>query len=228
MSGEKETETQSRSVSGEKETETQSRSASGGKEAETQMRSVSGETESEKQNSSGGRAAETRAQNRRINLITAAVFLLVLAGIRFFRPYVRIWREAGTFVPGIVTSRYDDHGGFHGDGIAFYRMKVFGGGWEKKVRESADWHALPLQEYLSWLAYGRPGASGVPLSKQYGPKPFFPRVEHGYYYFRDYHRKALTPYDPEDVRGPERASYNFYLVIYDTDQRMLYFCKFDT
>ena len=160
--------------------------------------------------------------------LIAAVIVLLLAGVHFLKPYVRIAREFGAVCPGLVTYQYDDHGGFSGDGIAFYRMRVFGDGWEERIREAEEWHELPLHENLAWLAYGETGSSGVHLSKAYGPDPFFPQVEHGYWYFRDYHSKALTPFDPENVRGPERASYDFYLAVYDSDSRMLYFCKFNS
>ena len=53
-----------------------------------------------------------------------------------------------------------------------------------------------------------------------------PDIQNGYYYFYDRHSESTEPYNDEDVLS--RASFNFTLALYDSDNNVLYYVEFDT
>ena len=129
---------------------------------------------------------------------------------------------------GEVLSEEDSHGGFHGDGSAIVEIRFKENTIEEEIREPGDWKALPLTENLMALVYGIHSeySSVGPMVHDGTGTPIIPTIENGYYYFYDRHAESLNPGDDSDVIG--RASYNFTIAIYDTDNRILYYIEFDT
>ena len=136
-----------------------------------------------------------------------------------------------------VEYSYDSHGGFLGDGAYMARIDCRGTDVARQLETAAHWRELPLTPDLSLLAYGgeRDGCTYGITTYGYDGRglpdyenPFFPKIEHGMYYFRD--RYSDMPeserYSDSQVKG--RYSYNFTLAVYDSDTGMLYCYILDT
>lgn len=112
----------------------------------------------------------------------------------------------------------DSHGGFHGDGV---RLAVlhFDEAADSTLLDTVEgWSPLPLSDELDDMLYKQ--IEGI-----YPSDVRIPRVEHGYWYFRDRY-SAQSP----DAEKPftERYSYNFTAAVLDTDTNTLYYCEVDT
>lgn len=112
----------------------------------------------------------------------------------------------------------DSHGGFHGDGV---RLAVlhFDEAADAALLDTVEgWSPLPLSDELDDMLYKQ--IEGI-----YPSDVRIPRVEHGYWYFRDRY-SAQSP----DAEKPftERYSYNFTAAVLDTDTNTLYYCEVDT
>jgi hypothetical protein len=123
-----------------------------------------------------------------------------------------------------VISSDDSHGGFHGDGaltVVFDCTQIS----DSVARQVENWSALPLSENLQLIMYGgtRDGVSyGYNLGERYG----IPEVENGFYFFCD--RQSKTTNTDDDSALFKGSSYNFSLIIYDTDSAQLYLFEYDT
>ena len=133
---------------------------------------------------------------------------------------------------GTVQEAWDDHGGFHGDGVSYIQLAFPDDAFLNEIRGRAGWQPLPLDEPLTILAYGLTEESegwvvqeGPYLTGEDG-ESLLPLVENGWYYFEDRHSEAADPQDTSQVL--DRHSFNFTLAIYDSDSRTLHFCEFDT
>lgn len=128
----------------------------------------------------------------------------------------------------------DTHGGFHGDGTRLTALAFPEGPGEGSLT-AAGWKPLPLDETTEAVVYGviaaEAGEDGpaevttgpfIPLEAGMGS---IPRIEHGYYFFRDRY-----PDDgPErDAALPDRGAFNFTVALYDSDAHILYYCETDT
>ena len=87
---------------------------------------------------------------------------------------------------------------------------------------------MPLTENLTALVYGlqTESSSVGPMIHSGDGAPVIPEVENGYYYFLDRHSQSTNPKDDSGVL--DRASYNFTIAIFDTDQQTLYYMELDT
>lgn len=128
----------------------------------------------------------------------------------------------GLSLSGGSEVRYEDtHGGFHGDGYtrAIYSFEE---DLAPDIAQNEGWKALPATAGLDELL---DGSVGGPFLAREG-LPFFPRIEEGFYYFRDRHSQAID--DRDESLLFTRASQNFTLALYDPATDRLYYVAFDT
>ena len=116
---------------------------------------------------------------------------------------------------GEIVSFKDSHGGFHGDGVSLMKVRYTDSSMVGKMAESKLWHEFPLSDNIQTF-----------IDQTYDPNLFIPEIKSGYYYFYDRHTESSNPYDNSDLL--ERYSFNFTLALYDTDENILYLCKYDT
>lgn len=113
---------------------------------------------------------------------------------------------------GQVLEHWDDHGGFHGDGSTFVKIKA-----AVQIPESKFWHPLPAPENI---------AKALSFCKDDNGLREIPEVENGFWFFRDRHTQSMDPASCAAIH--QRGSWNFTLAVYDTDTGTLYYFEFDT
>ncbi|MCL2486537.1 MAG: hypothetical protein FWE86_02925 [Oscillospiraceae bacterium] len=126
-------------------------------------------------------------------------------------------------IPASSTIEYTDtHGGFHGDGTLFAKVTFSEKGATKTIKKikKKGWDALPLDDYLHAMFYGSE-IDGVTYGYHLSDEAGIPKVENGYWFFKDRHRET-------DKNFSERYSYNFTVAIFDLDTNILYFYELDT
>ncbi len=131
-----------------------------------------------------------------------------------------------------LEGKYDSHGGFHGDGTSFYEFNFDDDSQVNAIKNSDKWKPFPLTDNLTDIVWGvqtddRYELPLVTRDNDY-EHPLFPKVESGYWFFRDRHSDATDPNDDTHVLDESRCSYNFTVAIYDTDTDHLYYAEFDT
>ena len=143
-----------------------------------------------------------------LNIVLLASMMFVMSKGREFRKIQRYVSEVidVNVLDGKVLVNYDDHGGFHGDGETFIKIKMPNDRCLDVMKTNPKWLPLPFSSNISRVV--------------------IPPIKNGYYYFFDRHMESKNPKDDTELFN--RCSYNFTLVIYDTDERMLYFIYYDT
>lgn len=136
---------------------------------------------------------------------------------------------------GTVQDHWDGHGGFHGDGTAYWEIAFSpeeAAEFEESLQTAQGWHALPLDNDVRYLLYGTEGVeetsdgaflSASPYLTGKDGGPLFPQVEEGYWFFYD---EQTESYTAQGVR--ERPSQNFTAAVYDSQSRTLYCGELDT
>lgn len=119
---------------------------------------------------------------------------------------------------------YDDHGGFHGDGrtnIILSFTEENGRKLEDMLAEDQRWSPMPLNSSVELILYGdeENHIGGCLGSFE------IPHFKHGYWFFYD-KQTGLHWVDYSEFRS--RASHNFYVCLYDSDERILYYFGLDT
>ena len=170
-------------------------------------------------------------------LMCALWLALAACGGRSVQEWISdtIAEELGLSVQGgQILSADDDHGGFHGDGTAFARIKFSDSQMLEQIQKSGQWKAFPLDETVQALVYGVTEQTGTEETGiavyQTGPyltdddnNLLIPEIQEGYYRLIDRH--------PEAEEGTDilhRYAFNFTLGIYDTETNTLYFFQLDT
>ena len=120
----------------------------------------------------------------------------------------------------IIVEEEDTHGGFHGDGTYFLALDC-SQNKEVAIQMVNSWNAFPLSENMQTILYGSENRSSL-LAEETN----IPEITNGYYYFCDRHSESTDASD--DTELFHRASYNFTLMIYDSDTDRLYYVEFDT
>ena len=141
--------------------------------------------------------------------------LLVATEIISGDAYVEVIKELFS-----VVEEEDTHGGFHGDGT-FYLTLDCSQNKEVAMELVNSWNAFPLSQNLQTILYGSETRSSL-LAEETN----FPEIKNGYYYFCDRHSESTDASD--DTNLFSRASYNFTLMIYDSETDRLYYVEFDT
>lgn len=149
-------------------------------------------------------------------LIPALLCVLLIAGCGRNSVTRDIKAISGLDLSGCkVISSEDTHGGWLGDGttaIQFDCTQVI----DSVLQQTEGWRNMPLSENLRRIMY-----EGNGLAKECG----IPTVANGRYFFLD--RQAETDiYSDRNLFS--RPSFNFTLLILDTDSSQLYYLKFDT
>ena len=122
-----------------------------------------------------------------------------------------------------IINAKDTHGGILGDGELFEKYNC------KNLNVSSNQleklNRLPLSKNLNIMIYGDEELqhSGV-------ADDIIPKIENGYYYFIDNYSRRYE--DLDDIHSDEnlldRYSSNFSLLIYDVDEKYLYYYELDT
>lgn len=130
------------------------------------------------------------------------------------------------------VSRWDLHGGFHGDGTAYWEIAFSpeeAALLEASLPVKEGWQPLPVDGDAQILLYGteqREGdavyAAGPYLTGQDG-EALLPPVEEGYWFFYD---KQTKGYDAAGALG--QPSQNFIAAVYDSRTHTLYCGELDT
>lgn len=128
---------------------------------------------------------------------------------------------------GVVQDSFDNHGGFHGDGIAYAVVTFPDSAAERAIAQNPDWKPYPLDDTLQALLYGVTTASesSGPYVTDDDGTPLFPEISDGYYVLLDRYEES-APGHEEDIL--HRASFNFTVAIYDKETRTLYYAEMDT
>ncbi|MFI3327147.1 MAG: hypothetical protein R3Y35_13405 [Clostridia bacterium] len=123
-----------------------------------------------------------------------------------------------------ILEEFDTHGGFHGDGDAFYIFE-FESDISQQLSNNSKWNSLPLSEEVNMLVYGYEDetTSAGPYTKDRNSgETVFPKITNGYYYFLDIQNTINEDY----IFG--KIYLNFDVAIYDSDENKLYFYEFDS
>lgn len=169
-----------------------------------------------------------RPVKRWILPLALAALLLFQAACSARSPQEQIAMELGLDASdGTEVLHYDTHGG-NGDGTSCYALQFSDDTVAHEIRDDSGWTALPLDTTTEILAYGQSSAYGSqgPYLTDSDGNALLPQIENGYYCFID--RQAKQKSLATDQPILERASFNFTLAVYDTDQNILYYCQLDT
>ncbi len=123
-----------------------------------------------------------------------------------------------------IVSGEDSHGGFLGDGalmVEFDCTQIS----DALTSKMSGWNPMPLSENLNLVMYGGT-KDGTVYAHELAEKYGIPEIKNGYYYFVDRHAKSTDP--SSDAALFSQLSYNFTLVIYNSDNAHLYLFEFDT
>lgn len=117
----------------------------------------------------------------------------------------------------------DTHGGFHGDGemLAIFNCNNKD---EKIINQINNWDSLPLTENLELIMYGGK-KDGITYNYKLASENGIPKITNGYYNFINRHSSALNESD-DDIFN--KYSFNFTIVLYDSDTQKMYYYEFDT
>lgn len=162
----------------------------------------------------------------RVTVILAGIILcLTVSGCKE-EEYV--YEESGIDVSSGAILEYEDtHGGFHGDGRTYAKIKFSDDSCLEGIKENDNWKSLPLTENVEALVYGiENGNVKVGPFIQNDGEGIFPVIENGYYYFEDRQADEGDKFNDSEVL--KRPSINVSIAIYDEDSDILYFCEFDT
>lgn len=111
-----------------------------------------------------------------------------------------------------VVRNIDTHKGFHNDGYTYAELSCSNESKEI-LKEIRKWNKLPLTSKLNNIVYISNLVSDYDL----------PNIKNGYYYFYD---KQLG--SRSELNVSSEKSYNFFIVLYDTDNNKLYYIELDT
>lgn len=163
------------------------------------------------------------------SIIILGILSLIVFNVFFNTPQRKVSKALGINASsGKILSHIDTHGGFHGDGYTYTVLQFSDDSYCDRIPTSAPWHSLPLSSSMQTILYGTTKNSQItsPLFTDDNGNPLFPKIENGFYYFKDRHSKSTNPFDDSAIWN--RYSYNFTIAVYDFDTRTLYFGMFDT
>ncbi len=159
------------------------------------------------------------------------IVIIIVIALCFIGTYIflnirfgwQIWisRRVEVLVPFSVELEYkDSHDGFHGDGecvVKVYLSKQQAEKFKDKIEKNNHWKQLPMPDKLQMI-------TGARIDKDM----CVPIVKNGYYFFIDRHSEADDKYNPYEMYGEFRASSNYTVAVFDTDENILYYYELDT
>ena len=177
---------------------------------------------------------------RKICLLMTATLALLIAGLGFYAGWKQGERAEHSEKTGLslrharLISETDTHGGFHGDGLALFVYGLEDDSMLEEIKNSPEWKSLPFGKMEEVFLYGVHAVEEDGMERQDGPyfvfnnqrEPIVPRIENGFVKVIDRHSEGNGQTDCETIF--ERASINLTVMIYDTDEKLLYICDMDT
>ena len=120
-----------------------------------------------------------------------------------------------------IEESIDTHGGFLGDGDYFAKLNCKD---YQDTEITINWKELPLSTELQNVMDMKwcDEKDCLNVYERY----HIPNITKGYYYFLDRHSESTNKKSAENINN--RASYNFTLGIYDSENKILYFYELDT
>lgn len=165
-------------------------------------------------------------------VLTAIV--LVLMGILAAKNGLPQTDEA--YISGIIGAELlayqektgkDTHGGFHGDGSAWF-VYAFDESQAEKLEEeisaSPDWRSLPMTKTSERFLFG--GEDDGVLYAAHAGASVFVLPQTGYWFILDEQAEEAQQYS--DAHFLDRHSINVKFAVYDADRRELLFYELDT
>lgn len=128
---------------------------------------------------------------------------------------------------GSLSHSIDTHGSL-GDGSTYIEIEFKGKNAdtvEDELKSNKYWKPLPLSLCLNAAVYGNENMSSLVTSFDDGI-PAIPDISNGYYYFKDRHSESTDSTDDSELFN--RYSFNFDILLYDTDTHILYIYQLDT
>lgn len=162
---------------------------------------------------------------KKIVIIIIICFLILFTAriglsIKYGR-HITVSRTIGIMIPfSTEVECKDSHGGFHGDGeciIKVYFSDEQGTEFKEIINKDSRWHQLPMPDKLQEIA-------GARIDKDM----YIPIIQNGYYFFLDRHSEADDKYNPYEMYEEFRASSNYTVAVFDTDENILYYYELDT
>lgn len=155
--------------------------------------------------------------------IILAIFIIIsyiLFSIKFGK-HIYISSKTEIKIPlSAKLKNNDSHGGFHGDGESLAKI-YFTSEQAKKIELEINynkhWRKLPMPERLQ---------NCVSLYTE--EEMSMPIIENGYWFYLDRHSDADNKYDENERYEEKRASRNYSVAVFDSDENILYYYELDT
>lgn len=142
------------------------------------------------------------------------------------KPSSKILKELGidntsTYEFSYVT---ETHSGFHNDGTTYYIFENLVAPNQQRFNTMDGWHTFPLNLGIACIIYG-----GIVNNTYYHRYiNFIPPITDGYWFFKDFQRPQ-NEYSTEDIlKVYTEPSANFAVAIWDSEQDILYYARFDS
>lgn len=124
----------------------------------------------------------------------------------------------GVSLSGCETEVYrDDHTGFHGDGEAYGRVSC-DADTLRDVEANAAWHAYPMDPEFERHLRTHPMYFDLSDALDAGD----------WWFVLDRQAEGDARYSPDGILYGARASHNYCVAIYDSDEHMLWYYEYDS
>ena len=150
------------------------------------------------------------------------VMILLLSGCSKTDKTEKVLKELGIDDECTLEKVRNTHGGFHGDGEYFSKIKC------DSIEEeelSDKWKKYPLSDELD-MATNMDQCDSNDCKSIYEKYNIPKNISTAFYYFKDRHPDARNEYS--DVNVNNRASYNYTIAILDVDNSTIYYYELDT
>lgn len=153
------------------------------------------------------------------------IFICSLTGCYSQSINKRISSDLKLSIPKDLKIEYEDtHGGFNGDGETLAKVKLEDKDAERilsEIKDNDNWRTLPLTKNIKLKIYG-----GERYISDLAQRLDMPEIDNGYWIFIDRFGGEIKYNDDKFLFA--RASANFTLGIYDVENNILYYCKYDS
>ena len=160
-------------------------------------------------------------------VLIAVLAVLLLIAFKYAAassPLSEVSKELGVELPAAaqILSGGDEHGGFHGDGRAWYEIDTADAAFDPLPE---GWNPLPLSEDARTAFYGSTvtvDGTETTILPSIPEGAALPEVTNGCWFFLDRQGTEGSVFDES------RFSVNFTAALYDADTGILYYLKLDT
>ena len=163
---------------------------------------------------------------KKLRILLISIFLIVgLSACNSINDNDRFSDLSGIDINQLeLVDKYDSHGGFHNDGVAYYKYAINEYDILNNIKNDTRWEKFPLSETVNILLYGNE-LDGVYIVDE-SQNVLMPKVNVGYYLLIDRHSEASENEKQETIF--DRYSLNYTVVVYDIENNFLYICEQDT